>query len=203
MSALGLVDGGNPAADGVSSGGQQYAKGFPVAAAAWQHLMLLWVAWVPVERHGPQRPGSVLAPVRRAERLGRATPGDPLPVGVQERGQPGAVAAGALDRPTAPRPVAGDVEVGEPQELLVAGGVGPGRGLGQDPTDRADGGSRQGVTVGVDADGRRRRCLPGWACGCSFGRRPWSVSAWEESPRGTTVTGHNRMVGRAAIKPAR
>ena len=29
--------------------------------------------------------------------------------------------------------------------------------------------------------------------------RPWSASAWEESPRGRTVTGHNpRRVGQAA-----
>jgi len=29
--------------------------------------------------------------------------------------------------------------------------------------------------------------------------RPWSASAWEESPRGTTVTGHNPgRVGQAA-----
>ena len=73
---------------------------------------------------------------------------------------------------------AGGLRVGELQELLIAGGVGPGRGLGEDPTDRAEGGSRQGVTVGVDADdavdgvcqdghavapsgGGRGRCRPG------------------------------------------
>jgi hypothetical protein len=43
---------------------------------------------------------------------------------VQQRGQPGAVAAGALHRPAAPRRVAGDLRAGELQQLPVAGGVG-------------------------------------------------------------------------------
>jgi hypothetical protein len=53
--------------------------------------------------------------------------------------------------------------------------------------------------VGVDADGRRRCALPAWPCGGPpWVGRPWSASAWEESPRGTTVTGHNPRVGQAA-----
>ena len=92
------------------------------------------------------------------------------------------------------------MRAGEFQELLIAGGVGPGRGLGEDPTDRTDSGSRQGVTVGVDADDAVDGvCQDGHAVAPSGEVRPWSVSAWEESPRGTTVTGHNPgMVGRAA-----
>jgi len=38
---LALVDGGNPAAGGVASGGQQHPQGFAVAAAARQRLVLV------------------------------------------------------------------------------------------------------------------------------------------------------------------
>jgi len=46
--------------------------------------------------------------------------------------------------------------VGEAQQPLVAGRVGAGGGLGQHAAEVGDGGGGQGVTVGVDADGRRR-----------------------------------------------
>jgi hypothetical protein len=135
-----------PAADGVSPSGQQHAKGFPVGAAGWQHLMLLLVA--ECLSSGTDRIDRVgLGAAAAGRALGPGDLDDPLPMQVQERGQPGAVPAavpaGALDRPTAPRPVAGDVDVGERQQLLVASGSSLGHGLGEDPTDRADGGSRQ------------------------------------------------------------
>jgi hypothetical protein len=172
---LELVDGSNPAAGGVPSGGQQHPQRFAVAAAARQRLVLV-AKGLPSRTDRIDRVG--LGAGRAGGALGPGDLHDPLAVGVQKCGQPGAVAAGALDRPAAPRRVAGDLRAGELQELLVAGGVGPGRGLGEDPTDRAEGGSRQGVTVGVDADdavdgvcqdghavapsgGGRGRCRPG------------------------------------------
>ena len=85
-------------------------------------------------------------------------------VDVQEPGQAGAVAAGALDRPD---PLAG-LAGGQLQELLVAvGGGGHGQvgqglagGCGQDR-------GGVGVLVGVDTDGRPRRSLPACASRCA------------------------------------
>jgi hypothetical protein len=44
------------------------------------------------------------------------------------------------------------VAVGKAEQLLVAGGVGAGGGVGEHPTGVGDGGRGQGVAVGVDAD---------------------------------------------------
>jgi hypothetical protein len=54
--------------------------------------------------------------------------------------------------------------------------------------------------VGVDADDADDElCQHGHCGGPPWVGRPWSASAWKESPRGTTVTGHNPCrVGQAA-----
>jgi len=89
--------------------------------------------------------GSVLAPVRLAGPLGSGSLHDLLAVGVAERGQPGAIAAGALHRPRAPL---GHVRAGDIEELLLAGSGG-GRGdLGEDPTDRGERGGGEGARGG-------------------------------------------------------
>ena len=81
-------------------------------------------------------------------------------VAMQEPGQPGAVAAGALDRPHPPTVLA----VGEPQQLPVAGRGGRhGRLLEHRTGGRGDDRGGVGVLVGVDPDGRARQPLPACA----------------------------------------
>jgi hypothetical protein len=121
--------------------------------------------------------------------LGSAHLDDPLTTLLQHRCQAGAEAARSLDRPAA---AARQVAVGEAEQLLVAGGVGAGGGAGEYAAEVADGGCGQGVAVGVDADDAvDQLCQHGHAVVLLVWGRPWSASAWEESPRGTTVTGHN------------
>jgi hypothetical protein len=83
-----------------------------------------------------------------------------LALSLQEPGQAGAIAAGALDRPHPPTVVS----VGEPQQPPVAGRGGRHGQL----VDHCAGGCLDdrggvGVFVGVDPDGRARRGLPAWA----------------------------------------
>jgi hypothetical protein len=68
----------------------------------------------------------------------------------QELCKAGAEAARALDRPAA---TARQIEQGEVQQLLVAGGIGAGRGLSEHPAKVGDGGGGQGARGGC----RRRR----------------------------------------------
>jgi hypothetical protein len=94
-------------------------------------------------------------------------------MGVQKPGQPGAVAAGALDRPD---PLA-MVLAGDLEELLEAGRRG-GRGQGGHGLAGGRGHDRGdvGVLVGVDADGRPRRSLPAWPSRWLLARTlTWSV----------------------------
>jgi hypothetical protein len=81
--------------------------------------------------------------------LGPADLDHPLALGLQERGQLGAVAAGTLHRPTAPT---GHLRSGELEQATIAGRVRADRGLGPQAADRVGGGGGQGVAVGVDAD---------------------------------------------------
>jgi hypothetical protein len=55
-----------------------------------------------------------------------------FPALLQEHGQAGAEAARSLDRPQA---TANNVTVREVEQLLVAGGVGAGGGVGEDPAE--------------------------------------------------------------------
>ena len=74
---------------------------------------------------------------------------DLLAVVGQEDSQPGAVAAGALQRP---HPPAGHAPTAEGEQPPVAGRLRAVGLLVQDGADRVDGGSGQSVLVGVDAD---------------------------------------------------
>jgi hypothetical protein len=114
---------------------------------------------------------------------------EPLAALLQRHRQARAEATGSLDRPQA---TARNVTVRKVEQLLVARGVGTGGGLGEYPAEVGDGGRGQGVAVGVDADDAvDKLCQHGHRGGPPWVGRPWSASAWEESPRGTTVTGHN------------
>ena len=114
---------------------------------------------------------SLLAPVGVAGRLGRplgaADLHHPLAMLGQERGRAGAEAARALDRPAATARTCtrakSERSPSEVEESLVAGRVGAGGELGQHAAKVGDDGGGEGVWVGVDADGRRRRVLPAWA----------------------------------------
>ena len=107
-----------------------------------------------------------------------------------------------------PRPPSSDGQAAgawaKSEQPPVAGGVGAGGGLGQHAAQAGDGGGGQGVAVGVDADDavdRSASMAMRWSSWC--GGRPWSVSAWEESPRGRTVMGHNPCrLDRLLIRPA-
>jgi hypothetical protein len=147
MSASGLLDASNPAAGrgGVGSSAAPPAlRGRRGRAAA---------SGAGGQGSPPSRTDRIDRAGRRAGRSGgthgRATWRTRSPWVGSNAVSPAPVAAGALDRPAAPRRITGDLGAGELQELPVAGGVGPGRGLGQDPTDRADSASRRGP-------GRRR-----------------------------------------------
>jgi hypothetical protein len=90
-------------------------------------------------------------------------------VGMQEPGQAGAVATGALNRP---HPLAW-LPARQLQQLLVASWGGWHGHLLEHRAGRGDDhGGGVGVLVGVDPDGRARRCLPARPCGDSLpGRR--------------------------------
>lgn len=83
------------------------------------------------------------------------------------------------------------VLAGEVQEPPVDPGVGGGVGAGKDGADRADGCGGEGIPVGVDADDAVDLfCERGHAVALLQDGRPWSASAWVESPRGGTVMSH-------------
>jgi hypothetical protein len=171
MSAFELVGRHHPGGDGVAPRGQQHPQRLVVAAAAWQRQML----------QGECLPSGA----DRIDRSWRRCAGpaawdgrlhDLLAVGEQERGQSGAGAASALDRPGTP---ARDLGQGEAEKLPIAAGGRAGGDLGADPTDWRDGRSGQGIAVGADPDdavngvckdghavvlpsgGGRGRCRPG------------------------------------------
>lgn len=141
---------------------------------------------------------SLLAPVRRRS-LGPPDLDHPLAEGLQEGGQPRAVAAGALDRPAAPTR---HLRLSEVEQGLVAGQVGSRRGLPQGPAYPIGGCGGEGVAVGVHPDhpvdgvgqpGHRSRSPFPWALG----------RVGLETPRGASVTGHNpRRLDRLLIRPA-
>ena len=84
--------------------------------------------------------------------------------------------------------------------MLVAGRVGAGGGLSQHPAEVTDGGGGEGVAVvSTPMTPSTSSASMAIAVVLLVWGRPWSASAWEESPRGTTVTGHNPCrVGQAA-----
>jgi hypothetical protein len=99
---------------------------------------------------GPDRVQRVaLGPTTGWWPLGSAHLHDLLSTLLQRRCQAGTEAARSLNRPAA---AARQVAVGEAEQLLVAGGVGAGGGVGKDAAEVADGGCGEGVAVGVDAD---------------------------------------------------
>jgi enhancing lycopene biosynthesis protein 2 len=111
--------------------------------------------------------------------LGTADLHDVFAALLQERRQAGAEAARAFHCPTAP---ARHLAAGEAEQLLVAGRIGAGDGLGEHATDRGECRGSQGVAVGVDADDAiGALCQHGHAVVSPGEGRPWSASAWEES----------------------
>jgi hypothetical protein len=151
----------------------------------------------------PHRPdgvqGVALGPAAPRWSLGPADLDHPLPVGLQERRQPGAVAAGTLNRPAAST---GHLRPGEVEQATVAGRICPYRGLGDQATHRVGGGSER-VPVGVDADhavdGAGQPAHPR----SSFLLVGLVVPAWR-TPRGASVMGHDPgRVDRLLISPAR
>jgi hypothetical protein len=93
--------------------------------------------------------GLALGPGAPRRPLGPADLHHPLAPGLQEGGQPGAVAASALHRPAAPT---GHLHPGKVEQLTVAGPIRADRCLGEQATNRVGGGSGEGVAVGVDAN---------------------------------------------------
>jgi hypothetical protein len=141
--------------------------------------------------------GIALGPATPRRPLGPADLHHPLAAALQEGGQPSAVAASTLHRPTAPTR---NLHLGEVQKATVAGRIRPYRGLGKQAAHRVGGGRGKGVAVGGRRRSRRQWCRPA----CSSPRllsmvlcRWLVVSAWR-TPRGASVTGHNRRVGLAA-----
>ena len=81
--------------------------------------------------------------------LGPAHLHHPLTSGLQEGGQPGAIAASTLHRPAPPT---GHLRPGEVEQATIAGRIRAHRRLGEQTPDRVGGGRGEGVAVGVDAD---------------------------------------------------
>jgi hypothetical protein len=168
--------GGHLGKGGAAPGGQQYPQRLPLAAAAWAGQAVL------TERlaGGPDRVQRVaLGASPGGQPLGPADLQDLLAALLQEHRQPGAETARSLDRPAA---TAGQMGLGKAEQLLVARGVGTGRGLGQHAAKAGDRRGGQGIAVGIDADGRRRLTLPAWPSRWSSlgegGRE--LASAWEQ-----------------------
>ena len=144
---LELADGFGAADDGAVSGGEQDAQGFAVAAGPGCGQMLAGQRFAG-GADGVEFVG--LGAVTAGRAGGPVDLDDPFAVLEQEGGEPGAEAAGALDRPDPP---AGGVQDGEGQDPFVAHRVG---GAVQVVDDTAGGGFDDGgdvgVAVGVDAD---------------------------------------------------
>jgi hypothetical protein len=82
--------------------------------------------------------------------------------------------------------------LGEAEQPLVAGRISAGGGVGEHAAEVADGGCGEGVAVGVDAnDAVDQLGQHGHAEVPPRARAAVVGVGWEESPRGTTVTGHN------------
>jgi hypothetical protein len=93
--------------------------------------------------------GVALGPGAPRRPLGPTDLDHPLAVGLQEAGQPGAVAAGPFHRPTAPTR---HPRLAERKQATVAGQVGRRRSLRQRAADAIGGCGGQGVPVGVHPD---------------------------------------------------
>jgi hypothetical protein len=194
ISALGLGDGSHPRQDRAAPGGQQHPQRLPLTVPARDGQVVLAKRLV----GGPDRVQRVaFGAAAVGWPLGSAHLEDLLAVPGQELRQASTKAASPLDRPA---PTARQMRLGEVQQPLVASGISAGGGLGQHATQVGEGCGGQSVAVGVDADdGVDLFCQHGHAVVLLVWGRPWSASAWEESPRGRTVMGHNPgRVGQAA-----
>jgi hypothetical protein len=128
------------------AGGQQHPQRLPIPTTTRRERMVTGQR-LP---GGPDRvQGIALGPSAPQRPLGMADLHHPLTAGLQERCQPGAVAAGALDRPAAPT---GHLRPGEVEQTTVTGRVRTDRRLGKQTAHRIGGGGSKRVAVSVDAD---------------------------------------------------
>jgi hypothetical protein len=144
---LEVVDRLRAGADRAASRDQQHADGFAVAAGRGLCEVFALERFAGgtdrVERVG-------LGAVAPGGALGAVDLDDPFALREQEHGQPGAEAAGRLDRPDS---AAARVPACVAQQALVAEGVGRDRRLrGDHSRARRDRGGRVRVAVRVDAD---------------------------------------------------
>jgi hypothetical protein len=131
---LELAGGGYPRPGGAAAGGQQHAQRLPLPPTPWGGQVVL------AERltGGPDRVQRVaLGATPGGRPLGPTHLDDLLAVLLQEPCQAGAEAARPLDRPAA---TIGQLAAGEIQQVLIAGGVGAGVGLGKYPAEAGDSG---------------------------------------------------------------
>ena len=129
ISASGLAYGGHPSGGRAAPGAQQRSHCLPLPAAARDGRAVL-AKRLASGPDGVQR--VTLGPTATGGPLGSAHLDDPLTTLLQHRCQAGAEAARSLDRPQA---TANNVTVREVEQLLVAGGVGAGGGVGEDPAE--------------------------------------------------------------------
>jgi hypothetical protein len=176
---------------------QQHGQRLPVTTTTRRQEMIVGEG-LPRRADGVQ--GVALGPGAPQRPLGPTDLHHPLAPGLEERGQPDAVAAGTLHRPATPTRHLGS---GDVVQATIAGRIGAspmsGRAGGVPGRWRRRPECRGGVAADHAVDGagqpaHRHGLLP---------TRGLVVSAWR-TPRGTPVTGHNpRGLDRLLIRPAR
>jgi hypothetical protein len=186
ISALSSPDGGHPRQGGAASGGQQHAQRLPLTASSGRGQPVLAECLA----GGPDRVQRVaLGTAAGGQPLGTADLHDAFANLVQEHRQAGAEAARPFHRPAA---TAGDLHASEVEQLLVAGRVGAGGVCASTPprlvTAAAVRVSRWVSTPGTPSTSSASMAMR-WSSLDAGGRE--LASAWEESPRGITVMGHN------------
>lgn len=143
---LELVDRGSGSENRTLAGGEQDTQRLTLAAEPGLDQVLGGQGLLGGP-DGIEHVGLASAPV--GSPLGPADLDDMFAGLVKKGRESGTVAADAFQSPAA---ATGDMFTGEVQQAPVTAGVGRGVCAGQDSADGADGGSREGVAVGVDAD---------------------------------------------------
>jgi hypothetical protein len=139
-----------------------------------------------------ERPGVALGAGAARRPLGPPDLDHQLAAGLQEGGQPGAVAASTLHRPATP---ARHLGLAELEQMLVAGQVGRRRSLCQGAADAIGGCGGQGVAVGVDPDHPIDGVgQPGHPDRAPFQQTPGRVGL--KAPRGASVGERTRCAVR-------
>jgi hypothetical protein len=191
-----LVDGRDLGPAGAVAGGQQHPQRLRLATTPRRDQVVTGQR-LPRCPEGVQ--GVALGPGPARRPFGPPDLHHLLAAGLQKAGQPSAVAASTLHRPTSP---SRHLRLAELQQALVAPEIGGRHSLRQGAPDPVGGCGGQGVPVGVHPDHPVDGVgQPGHCARAPFQQTPGRGGL--EPPRGASVTGHNPQgLDRLLIRPA-